>query len=80
MRANERFLDMKVDLARRLLATEDEVMVRKIAELMGEPFDWWDELSDDQKAAVDRAEVDMAAGRVHAHEEIETNVKEWLKG
>lgn len=32
--------------------------------------DWWDDLSEEQKAGITRGLTDIEAGRIHSHEEI----------
>ena len=32
--------------------------------------DWWHDLTDDQKAGIERGLADIDAGRVHSHEEV----------
>ena len=39
-------------------------------------LDFWDDLSDEEKAGIDRGLEDVEAGRVYTHEEVMKGVKE----
>lgn len=79
METDENFLELKVDLAQRLLASENEAMVKKIAELMTQANDWWDELSPEEKSGIEEAEADIAAGRIYSTEEVMRSAKPWQR-
>ena len=40
--------------------------------------DWWDEISDDEKAAIEDGLKDIDAGRVVSHEEVKKRYEKWL--
>ena len=41
--------------------------------------DWWDEISDEQKNAIDRALEEMNEGRLTPNDEVMTKYKKWMK-
>ena len=46
---------------------------------MAQANDWWDELSEEEKAGVEEAEADIAAGRVYSTDEVMRSAKPWQK-
>jgi predicted transcriptional regulator len=40
--------------------------------------DWWDELSDDQKASIERGMKDIEEGRFHTHESVKKKYERYL--
>ncbi|HCY75233.1 MAG TPA: hypothetical protein DHV28_04885 [Ignavibacteriales bacterium] len=58
----------------------DESMIAKIKLLKDHPneTDWWDEISDAEKASIERGLADAAAGRVVPHEEVRKKYEKWL--
>jgi len=49
------------------------------AMLSGESSDWWDELTAEEKAGIDEADADVAAGRVFTTEEVMREARPWLR-
>lgn len=82
MKQSATISDRKLELAQWLLAIDDEALLAQIEALMqtttGQP-DWWDELSEEEKAEVKEAEADLAAGRVFSHEEVMEKLKSCLR-
>lgn len=40
--------------------------------------DWWDEITDEEKAAIDKGLEDIKAGRVRPHREAKKLYEKWL--
>jgi len=40
--------------------------------------DWWDEISEAEKASIDRGLDDIKHGRVSPHEEVRKKYEKWL--
>lgn len=40
--------------------------------------DWWDEISDEERAAIEAGQADIDAGRVVSHEEVRKIYEKWL--
>ncbi len=58
----------------------DESMIAKINLLKDhtKETDWWDEISDAEKASIQRGLADASAGRVVPHEEVRKKYEQWL--
>ena len=41
-------------------------------------LDWWDEITDEEKAAIDKGMEDIKAGRVKPHKEAKKLYAKWL--
>ena len=41
--------------------------------------DWWDEISDEQKDAIDKALEEMNEGKLTPHDEVMAKSKKWMK-
>lgn len=46
---------------------------------MEEQNDWWDEIGEEQQKAIDKALVEMKAGKLTPHDEVMKKYKKWLK-
>ena len=44
-----------------------------------EQKDWWDEISDEQKAAIDRSLVEMNEGKLTPHDDVMVKYQKWMK-
>jgi predicted transcriptional regulator len=40
--------------------------------------DWWDEISEEEKAAIDKGLADVKAGRVKPHKDVKKIYEKWL--
>lgn len=58
----------------------DESMIAKIKLLKDHPneTDWWDEISEAEKASIERGLEDLKAGRVIDHSEVKKLYEKWL--
>jgi predicted transcriptional regulator len=58
----------------------DESMIAKIKLLKDHPTetDWWDEISESEKASIQRGMADAEAGRITPHDEIRKKYEQWL--
>jgi predicted transcriptional regulator len=58
----------------------DERMVKAIHAMLEEDQndDWWDEISEDQKASIERGLKDMEAGNVIPHADMVKLYSKWL--
>jgi len=41
--------------------------------------DWWNEISEEQKKAIDKTLAEMKAGKLTPHDEVMKKYKKWLK-
>jgi predicted transcriptional regulator len=83
MKIKESFFELKNDTARIILGLQDEAILARVREILeeaeGADGGWYDSLDDEDRASVDRADADIAAGRLHSHEEVKAELKQWLK-
>jgi predicted transcriptional regulator len=58
----------------------DESMIAKIKLLKDHPkeTDWWDEISEAEKASIEKGLEDIKAGRVIDHSEVKKLYEKWL--
>ncbi len=77
MKVIETIADRKLELAQWLLSLDDEVLISQIEGLMQAAMsehDWYDELSEIEKAELDEADADIAAGRVLTNAQVMENI------
>lgn len=53
----------KLSLINWLTQVTDEDIIAQVKRIMNQKADWWNELSDDQKADIDAGLADLDAGR-----------------
>lgn len=53
----------KLSLINWLTQVTDEDIIAQVKRIMNQKSDWWNELSDDQKADIDAGLADLDAGR-----------------
>lgn len=58
----------------------DESMIAKIKLLKDQPTetDWWNEISEAEKASIQRGIADAEAGRLIPHEKVRKKYEQWL--
>ena len=83
MKVSESFLELKNETAQIILALQDEAILARVREILenaaGADGGWYDSLDEEDRTSVDRANADIAAGRVHSHQEVKSELKKWLK-
>lgn len=58
---------------------DDSIIERiKLLKMQHSPKDWWDEISDEEKAAIEEGLKDIREGRVVPHEELKKRYEKWL--
>ncbi len=63
----------KIELIRWLSNLEDDETIsylKIVKKFMESRSDWWDDLTDNQKASIQRGLTDIAAGRVTSHSHV----------
>jgi len=70
----------KLDIINWIISLSDETIIEKIKFLKNyeKSNDWWDEISDEVKASIDRGLEDVKAGRITVHEEVKKTYEKWL--
>ena len=69
----------KIELIRMMLGIENEDLIRKIkALIVEETADWWDELPENVKRNVFKAEKEVHSAQGVSHEEAQKKYAHWL--
>jgi predicted transcriptional regulator len=63
----------------RLNMKQKRTVLTVVKTFMEEQKDWWDEISEEQQKAIDKALAEMKAGKLTPHEEVIKKYKKWLK-
>ena len=61
----------------RNLSDETIIEKNKLLREQEKNNDWWEEISEAEKASIERGLADSKAGRVVAHEEVRKNYEQW---
>ncbi len=70
----------KLELAKRLLDTNDKAIINHIKAIFStQSEDWWEELPTDIKASVTRGLKQSENGQTIPHNQVMKNYKKWLK-
>jgi hypothetical protein len=63
--------DTKLDLIQWISGIQDEGVIEQLSDYKkSTESDWWDELSDEEKASIERGIEDADCGRVHSHKDV----------
>ena len=69
----------KIELAKLLLQTNSEKLIKKVKALFkNEQTDWWDEISDEEKLAIEKGIEQLDRGKGIPHSEVMKKHKKWL--
>ena len=65
---------------KKYLVTADEKVVKMVYAMLevDAQKDWWDDVSDEAKASIERGLKDAEAGRVTTHTDVMKKYKKWL--
>jgi len=66
--------------AKQYLDDADEKTIKMVYAMLqvNAETDWWDDISDEAKASINRGLKDAQAGRVTPHSEVMSKYKKWL--
>jgi predicted transcriptional regulator len=71
----------KLELIEWLIQLKDKSVIdylNTIKDSISSDTDWWDELTDDQKASIERGMKDIEEGRFHTHESVKKKYERYL--
>ncbi len=69
----------KIELIQWLTTLEDKSLIQKILDLRkSETKDWWDEISDSEKKAIEKGLSDANDGKLNSHTEARKVYEKWL--
>ncbi|WP_310377488.1 hypothetical protein [Flavobacterium sp.] len=64
----------KLELIKMLVETNDSTIISSIKQIFkSEKTDFWDELSEEQRAEINKGIEDFDKGRIHSYEEVMKN-------
>ncbi|MBM3405005.1 MAG: hypothetical protein FJY10_08970 [Bacteroidetes bacterium] len=73
----------KIDIIQKICEIQDndllDIIKRIITRTADSKLDWWDQISQTEKNALNRGLNDLQQGRVHPHSEIRKKYEKWLK-
>jgi predicted transcriptional regulator len=58
---------------------QKQAVLSVVKTFAAEQQDWWDEISEEQQQAIDKALAEMKAGKLTPHDEVMKKYKKWLK-
>ena len=62
-----------------LNAKQKKTVLSVVKTFMEDKKDWWDEISEEQRQAIDKSLAEMKAGKLTLHNEVMKKYKKWLK-
>lgn len=70
----------KLEIIRWVTSLKDDSAIEQLNVLRKNPkkLDWWNEISDEEKNAIDKGLEDIKAGRVKPHKEARKLYEKWL--
>ncbi|CAG5078958.1 hypothetical protein [Parvicella tangerina] len=72
--------ELKYSIIELISSINDESKLRKIYQsISSESKDWWDELTEEQKASVERGVEDIKHGRVTPHETVMSEIRQLIE-
>lgn len=70
---------IKIELIQWLTTLEDSSIIQKILELRkSQTKDWWNELSDSERASIEKGISDANKGQLSSHSEARKIYEKWL--
>lgn len=64
----------KLDLIQWLIQLRDEKLIAKIQNLRNEQTDWWDEISEEERQAIEEGLAQADRGELVPHEEVRKKI------
>lgn len=70
----------KLEIIKWVTTLKDDTSIERLKMLMNtrEQADWWEQISEEEKAAIDKGLADSKAGRLIPHEEVKQLYEKWL--
>lgn len=70
----------KLEIIKWVTGLKDNTAIERLRKLRENPrkTDWWDEIAEDEKAAIDKGLDDIKAGRIKPHKEARKLYEKWL--
>jgi hypothetical protein len=70
----------KLEIIKWVTGLKDNTAIERLRMLRENPrkLDWWNEITDEEKTAIDKGLADIKAGRVKPHKEAKKLYEKWL--
>ncbi len=70
----------KLDIIQWVLKLNDEVTIEKLKLLREKPkkIDWWEEITNEEKMAIEKGLDDIKHNRIKQHKEVKKIYEQWL--
>jgi thiamine pyrophosphate-dependent acetolactate synthase large subunit-like protein len=68
----------KLNLINWITSLQETDLIEKLEALQKEESDWWDDLSEEEKAEIEQGLAEADRGEVIPHEEVMKKYKKWL--
>ena len=70
----------KLEIIKWVTNLKDNTAIERLRMLRANPrkLDWWNEITDEEKTAIDKGLADIKAGRVKPHKEAKKLYEKWL--
>lgn len=70
----------KLEIIKWVTSLKDDTAIERLRMLRANPrkLDWWNEITDEEKSAIDKGLADIKAGRVKPHKEAKKLYEKWL--
>ncbi len=70
----------KLEIIKWVTGLKDDTAIERLRMLRANPrkLDWWNEITDKEKTAIDKGLTDIKAGRVKPHKEAKKLYEKWL--
>ncbi len=70
----------KLEIIKWVRRIKDDTSIERLKMLRDNPkkLDWWDEITNEEKTAIDKGLADIKAGRVTPHKEARKLYEKWL--
>ena len=70
----------KLEIIKWVTSLKDDTAIERLRMLRVKPkkLDWWNEITDEEKTAIDKGLADIKAGRVKPHKEAKKLYEKWL--
>ena len=70
----------KLEIIKWVTSLKDDTAIERLRMLRVNPrkLDWWNEITDEEKTAIDKGLADIKAGRVKPHKEAKKLYEKWL--
>ena len=70
----------KLEIIKWVRTIKDDTSIERLKMLRDNPkkLDWWDEITNEEKTAIDKGLADIKAGRVRPHKEARKLYEKWL--